>query len=189
MELLVEREIAGEKAMVEGGKREFEIVGVEAATFLDGAGGGAGAEADIPHGLDDGADGGAGGFFSVVVGECEEDVDVGKGEEVFASVAAEGEHGGFSAGGGWILTEGAAPELDEQAIDDGGAATDGGGAVSGALVGLADKRHFAGVLGAEIVDGEDGRFHERHVGPGVLVMNAGRNCRVTLRISDVAGGG
>jgi hypothetical protein len=57
MELLVERELAGQEAAVERGQREFEVVGVEAAGFLDGAGTGAGAQADVPHALDDGADG------------------------------------------------------------------------------------------------------------------------------------
>ena len=55
VELLVERELAGEEAAVEGGQGEFEVVGIEAAGFLDGAGAGAGAQADVPHALDDGA--------------------------------------------------------------------------------------------------------------------------------------
>ena len=57
VELLVERKLAGEEAAVESGEGEFEIVGVEAAGFLDGARAGAGAQADVPHALDDGADG------------------------------------------------------------------------------------------------------------------------------------
>src|SRR6266568_4594274 len=56
MELLVERELAGKKAAIEGGEREFEIVGIETAGFFDGAGTGAGAKADVPHALNDGSD-------------------------------------------------------------------------------------------------------------------------------------
>jgi hypothetical protein len=37
VELLVERELAGEEAAVEGGEGEFEVVGIEFAGFLDGA--------------------------------------------------------------------------------------------------------------------------------------------------------
>ena len=37
VELLVEREVAGEEAAVERGQREFEVVGVEAASLLDSA--------------------------------------------------------------------------------------------------------------------------------------------------------
>jgi hypothetical protein len=54
VELLVERKLAGKEAAVERGQREFEVVGVEAAGFLDRAGTGAGAQADVPHALDDG---------------------------------------------------------------------------------------------------------------------------------------
>ena len=43
MELLVERELAGQEAAVERGQRELQIVGVEAAGFLDSARAGAGA--------------------------------------------------------------------------------------------------------------------------------------------------
>ncbi len=168
MEFLVEREVPGEEAMVESGEGELEVVGIEAGTFLDGAGGGAGAEADVPHGLDDGADRGAEEFFSVVVGEGEENIDVGEGEEVFAAVSAEGEHGGFGVGVG---LEDAAPEFDEGAIDDRGAAANGSGAVAGAVVGEAHLGHLLGVLGTEVVNGEDGGFHRKrkvriHVGPG-----------------------
>ena len=37
VELLIERELAGEEAAVESGEGEFEIVGIEAAGFFDGA--------------------------------------------------------------------------------------------------------------------------------------------------------
>ena len=93
VKLLVEGELSGEEAAVEGGEGEFEIVGVEAAGFLESARAGAGAQADIPHALDDGADGVFGLLFGFFVGKGEEDVDVGVGEEVFAAVASEGEQG------------------------------------------------------------------------------------------------
>jgi hypothetical protein len=123
---LVEGEVAGEEAVVEGGQGEFEVVGIEAGTLFEDAGGGAGAETDVPHGLNDRLDNGAGGFFGFFVGEGEEDIDVGEGEEVFASVAAESEQCDFgvgvgTGGAGDFGRKGAAPKLDEEAVDDGGA--------------------------------------------------------------------
>ncbi len=38
VQLLVERELAGEEAAVERRQGEFEVIGIEAAGFLDGAG-------------------------------------------------------------------------------------------------------------------------------------------------------
>ncbi len=143
VKLLVERELAGEEAAVEGGEGEFEVVGVEAAGFLDGARGGAGAEADVPHALDDCADRFAALLLGLVVGVGEEDVDVGIREEIFAAVAAEGEQRGVGRG---LRGEGSTPHFNEDAVDDRGAAADGGGAVAGALVGPADERHLAQIL-------------------------------------------
>jgi hypothetical protein len=37
MELLVKRKLAGEEAAIESGEGELEIIGIEAAGFLDGA--------------------------------------------------------------------------------------------------------------------------------------------------------
>ena len=143
VKLLVERELAGEEAAIEGGEGEFEIVGIEAAGFFDGAGAGAGAQADVPHALNDGANGFAGLLFGFFVGEGEEDVDVGVGEEIFAAVAAEGEQGDVLCR---LPGEGTTPHFNEDAVDYGGAAADGGSAVAGALTGLADKRHLAQIL-------------------------------------------
>jgi len=89
MKLLVEREVASEKAAVERGQREFEVVGVEAPGLLDRSGTGTGAQADVPHSLDDGAHGLLGVDLGLLVGKGEEDVDVGVGEEILAAVAAE----------------------------------------------------------------------------------------------------
>jgi hypothetical protein len=91
MELLVELEIAGEEAAVKGGESEFEVVRIESAGFLDGAGTGAGAQADVPHALNDGTDGLLGELFGFFVGKGKEDVNVGVGEEILAPVTAEGE--------------------------------------------------------------------------------------------------
>ena len=149
VKLLVERKLAGEEAAIERGQGEFEIVGIEAAGFLDGAGTGAGAQADVPHALDDGADGFAGLLFGLFVGEGEEHVDVGVGEEIFAAVAAQGQQGDVLRG---QAGEGPAPHFNEDTVDDRGAAADGGGAVAGALTGLADKRHLLEILLPKIVN-------------------------------------
>ena len=143
VKLLVERELAGEKAAVESGEGELEIVGIEAAGFFHGAGTGAGAQADVPHALNDGANGFPGLLFGFFVGEGEEHVDVGVREEVFASVAAEGEQGDILCR---LPGEGSTPHFNEDAVDYGGAAADGGSAIAGALAGLADERHLAKIL-------------------------------------------
>ena len=157
VKLLVERELAGEKAAVERGQREFKIVGIEAAGFFDGARTGAGAQANVPHALNDGADGFPGLFFGLFVGEGKEHVDIGVGEEVFASVAAQREQGDVLCG---LAGEGTTPHFNEDAVDDGGAAADGGGAVAGALTGLADKRHLPQILLPKIVNRQSDWIHE-----------------------------
>ena len=143
VKLLVERELAGEEAAIESGEGELEVVGIEAAGFFDGAGTGAGAEADVPHALDDGANGFAGLLFGFFVGEGEEHIDVGVGEEIFAAVSAEGQQGDVLRR---LSGEGPAPHFNEDTVDHGGAAADGGRAVAGALTGLADKRHLPQIL-------------------------------------------
>jgi hypothetical protein len=142
VQLLVEREVSGQEAVIEGRKGEFEVVGVEAVTFFDRACGWAGAEADIPHGLNDGADGRAGRFFRVVVGKGEEHIDVGEREEIFAAISAKGEHGRLDGNIGAAGAESPPPELNQHAVDHRGAPADGSRAVTGAVVGLADERHL-----------------------------------------------
>ena len=143
MELLVEREMSGEEAAVERGQGELEVVGVKAPGFLEGAGGGAGAQADIPHGLDDGAGRIPGRRFGLFVGIDEKDVNVGEGEEILAAVSAQSQQGdGFCGLGG----EGAAPHLDQDAVHDSRAAANGGCAVAGALAGLAHQGHLPLIL-------------------------------------------
>ena len=143
VQLLVERELAGQEAAVEGGEGEFEVVGVEFTRFLDGAGTGAGAEADIPHALDNEADGFRRLRFHLFVGKGEQDIDIRIGEQVFAAVTAQGKEGDVEGG---LSGKGATPHFNKQPVDNGGAAADGGGAVTGPLTGLADKRHLPQIL-------------------------------------------
>ena len=149
VELLVERKLAGEEAAVESGEREFEVVGIEAAGFLDGAGAGAGAQADVPHALNDGANGFAGLLFGFLVGEGKQHVDVGIREEIFASVAAQGQQGDVLLR---QVGKGPAPHFNQDAVHDRGPPADGRRAVAGALTGLADKRHLLEILLPKIVD-------------------------------------
>ena len=51
VQLLVEGKLAGKETPVERGQGELDIIGVESAGFLDRAGAGAGAQADVPHAL------------------------------------------------------------------------------------------------------------------------------------------
>ena len=157
MELLVEGELAGEEAAVEGGEGEFEIVGVEAGCFFEGAGTGAGAEADIPHALNDCSYRFVGLLFGLFVGEGEEDVDVGVGEEIFAAVAAESEQGNVAGG---VSGEGSAPHFNKDTVDNGGASADGGSAIAGAFAGLADERHLSRILLPKIVNRQSDWIHK-----------------------------
>ncbi len=56
-EAAVEGGVSGEEAAVEQRDREFEVGGIDLVAFLEGARGGAGAEAGVPHGLGYGAEG------------------------------------------------------------------------------------------------------------------------------------
>ena len=143
VQLLVERELAGEETAIKRGEGEFEVVGVELSGLLDGAGAWAGAEADVPHALNDEANGFGSLGLDLFVGKGEEYIDVGVGEKIFAAVTAEGEEGDVERG---LSGEGAAPHFDEQPVDNGGPAADGGSAVASALTGLADKRHLPQIL-------------------------------------------
>ena len=139
VKLLVEGKLAGQEAAVEGGEREFQVVGVEAAGFLHGAGAGAGPQADVPHALDDGPDGLAGLLLGLLVGEGEQHVDVGVGEEILAAIAAQGQQGDVLRG---QFGKGPAPHLNQDAVHDGRTPPDGGRTIPGALAGLAHKRHL-----------------------------------------------
>ena len=157
VELLVEGEMAGEEAAVECGQGEFEIAGIEAARFLQGAGTGAGAQAYLPHSLNDRADLVLGVRLGFVVGKDEEHVDVGVGEEILAAVSAQGQEGDVRRR---LAGKNATPHFNEGAVDHGGAAADGGSAVSGAFVGLADERHLPRILLPKIVNRQSDWIHK-----------------------------
>ena len=129
----VEGAAAGEVAAIEEGDGEFEIVGVDALGFFQGAGDGAGAEADVPHGLSTSADLIAPGGLDFLVGAEEEDIDVGAGKELAATETAGGDEGDvvLRRDGRDVL-----PKLAEQGADDLGAAANDRGAVAVALEAL-----------------------------------------------------
>ena len=149
VKLLVERELAGEEAAVERGQGEFEVVGIEAAGFFDRARTGTGAQADIPHALNDRSYGFPGLLLGLLVGEGEEHVDVGVGEEIFASVAAESQQRNILRR---LAGEGPSPHFNQDTVDHRRAAADRSGAVPGTLAGLADKRHLPEILIPKIVN-------------------------------------
>ena len=180
VKLLVEREVAGQEAAVERGQGEFEVVGIEAAGFLDGARTGAGAQADVPHALDDGADGLLGLRLGLVVGKGEEDVDVGVGEEILAPVAAQSQQSDVLRG---LAGKGPAPHFNQDTVHHGGAAADGGGAVAGALAGLADERHLPRILLPKIVNRQSDWIHE------LVVCGLPKQERIVNSISDVGADG
>jgi hypothetical protein len=95
--------------------------------------------------------------LGLFVGEGEEHVDVGVGEEIFAAVAAQGQQGDVLRG---LAGKGAAPHFNEDTVDHGGAAADGGRAVAGALTGLADERHLPRILLPKIVNRQSDWIHE-----------------------------
>jgi hypothetical protein len=62
--------------------------------------------------------------------------------------------------GGGLPGEGSAPHFNEDTVDHGGAAANGGRAVAGALAGLADKRHLPRILLPKIVNRQSDWIHE-----------------------------
>ncbi len=157
VKLLVERKLAGQKAAVERSQREFQIVGVEAAGFLHGARAGAGAQANVPHALNDGPDGLAGLLLGLLVGEGKQHVDVGVGEEILAPVAAQRQQGDVLRG---QLGEGPAPHFNQDAVHHRRSPPDGSRAVPGALAGLAHKRHLLEILLPKIVNRYNDWIHK-----------------------------
>ena len=143
VKLLVERELAGKEAAIEGGEGELEVVGIETPGFLDRSGTGAGAETDVPHALNDGSDGFLRLLLGFFVGKSEKDIDIGIREEVFPSVAAKSEECDVLRR---LASEGATPHFNQNTVDHGGSTTDGGSAVSRALAGLAHERHLPKIL-------------------------------------------
>ena len=82
--------IPGDKAPVKQGQGEFDVVGVVAIAFLEGADHGAGPQTEIPHGLITATDGLAKLVLHFLIGAKIEQVDIGTGEEFLASEAAYG---------------------------------------------------------------------------------------------------
>ncbi len=95
-------------------------------------------------------------LFGLLVGEGEEHVDIGVGEEILASVAAQRQQGNILRG---LSGEGPTPHFNEDTVDYGGSAADRGGAVAGALTGLADKRHLPQILIPKIVNRQSDWIH------------------------------
>ena len=157
VKLLVKGELAGQEAAIEGGEREFQVVGVEAAGFLYGAGVRAGPQADVPHALDDRPDGLSGLLFGFLIGEGEKHVNVGVGEEILAAIASQGQQGEVLRG---QSGKGPAPHLNQDAVHDGRTPPDGGRTIPGALAGLAHKRHLPEILLPKIVNRENDCIHE-----------------------------
>jgi hypothetical protein len=60
-----------------------------------------------------------------------------------------------------LAGKGPAPHFNEDAIDYRGAAADGGGAVPGALAGLADESHLPRILLPKIVNRQSDWSHVR----------------------------
>ena len=110
---------------------------------------GTGAQADVPHALNDRPDGLPGLLFGLLVGESKEHVDVGVGEQILASVAAQRQQRNILCG---LACEGPSPHFNQDTVDHSGAAADRSGSVPGTLTGLADKRHLPEILIPKIVN-------------------------------------
>ncbi len=93
LQSLGETVIPGDEAAVKQREGEFDVVGVVAIAFLEGADHGAGPQTEIPHGLITAPDGLAKLVLQLFVGAKIEQVDVGTGEEFLAAEAAYGHQG------------------------------------------------------------------------------------------------
>ena len=153
---LVEAVVAGDEAAVEQGEGELDVVGVVAIAFFEGADHGAGAQAEIPHGLVTATDGLAKLVLHLFVGAKVEKVDVGAGEEFLAAKAADG-HQCQPGGYGRAALE--LPQRLQQAVDNQGAAADAEHAVAGALEGLPHGRHLGLVVLSQLLVRRECRFH------------------------------
>ena len=140
LQSLVEAVVAGDEAAVEQGESEFDVIGIVAVAFLEAADHGAGAQAEVPHGLIAATDGLAKLVFHLFVGTKVEQVDVGVRKEFLAAEAADG----HQCQPGWERTAALEPpQRLQQAVDHQGAAADAEHAVAGTLEGLPHGRHFA----------------------------------------------
>ena len=82
-------------------------------------------------------------LFGLLVGEGKEHVDVGVREEILAPVATQRQQRDILRR---LPSKRPPPHFNEDAVNDRRAAADRGGAVAGALTGLADERHLPEIL-------------------------------------------
>ena len=157
VKLLIKRELAGQKSSIQGSESEFEVIGIEAPDLLHRPGTGAGPQADIPHPLNDQADGLFRLLLGLLIGKSEQHVDIRIGKKILAPVAAQSQQRNILRG---LACEGSAPHFNEDAVHNRGAPANRGSAIPGALTGLADKRHLAHILLPEIVNRESDWSHE-----------------------------
>ena len=148
--------MAGQKAAVERGQGEFQVVGVKAPSFLHRARTGAGAQANVPHALNDRADRVFGAGFDFVVGKGEEHIDVRVREEILAPIATQRQQSHIRRG---LVGKGSTPHFNEDTVHDGGAAANGGSAVARSFAGLADQRHLPRILLPKIVNRQSDWIH------------------------------
>ena len=90
LESLIQPVVAGDKAAVEQGEGEFDIIRIVAIAFLEGTDHGAGPQAEIPHGLIAATNALAKLIFHPLVGAKVEHIHVGAGEEFLAPEATYG---------------------------------------------------------------------------------------------------
>ena len=148
--------VTGDEAPVEQGKGEFDVIGVVAVAFFEGADHGAGAQAEIPHGLVTPADSLAQLVLHFFVGAKVEKVDVGAGEEFLAAKAADRHQ---CEPGGQRRAALELPQRLQQVVDNQGAAADAEHAVAGAIEGLAHGRHLRLVVLSQLLVRRECRFH------------------------------
>ena len=156
LQSLVQAVVAGDEAAVKQGEGEFDVVGVVAIAFLEGADHGAGAQAEIPHGLITAADGLAKLVLHLFVGAKIKQIDVGAREEFLAAEAA---YGHQCQPGGMRPAALETPQRLQQAIDYQGAAADAEHAVAGALEGLPHGRHLGLVVLSQLLVRRECSFH------------------------------
>jgi hypothetical protein len=106
--------------------------------------------------LNDGPDAFTGLFFGLIIGEGKENVDIGEGEEVLASISSESQQGNIGRG---LSRERPTPHFNEETVDYGGSAANRCRAIAGALTGLPDERHLAQILIPKIVNRQSDWIH------------------------------
>ncbi len=176
VKLLVQRKLPGQKAPVQRGQRELQVVGIEPSRFLHRAGTGAGAQADVPHALDDRPHRFSRMLLGLLVGKGEQHIDVRKREQILAPVAAHRQQGHVLRR---QIGKRPAPHLNQDAIHHRGAPPDRRRTVSGAIAGLAHQRHLPHILLPKIVHCQNDCTH-RVVGCSGQPKQEG----VATRISD-----